>query len=160
MIRGFESAHPLEPKEQGHLQWSAALEAGVIVGVVLLIVPRGSPWSALTFFSPVIMGRALRNVAEMPLVLIWLIHLTISIVYGLIISRIVAGLTRSRAVLTGGITGLALYLLNLLVVSFAWPHLRGNELSVLFTHIVFGLLAAGVYRGLLKRKVLPASTAQ
>jgi hypothetical protein len=160
MIRGFESVHPLEPKDQGHLQWPAALEAGIIAGAVLLIVPRGSPWSALTFFSPVIMGRALRNVAAMPLVMVWVIHLIISIIYGLIISRIASRLLRSRAVLMGGITGVGLYLLNLLIVSFACPHLRGNELSVLFTHIVFGLLAAGIYRGLLKRKALPGQPAQ
>src|SRR5260370_23287405 len=31
--------------------------------------------------------------------------------------------------------------LNLLVISLAWPEMRGNEVSALFTHIVFGLLA-------------------
>jgi hypothetical protein len=95
----------------------------------------------------------------MPFVFIWLIHLGVSVVYGLIISRLIAVLTKSRAVLTGGIIGLALYLLNLLVVSLVWRQLRGNEVSVLFTHVVFGLIAAGAYRGLLKRTASPIAPA-
>ncbi|SRR6266851_8490899 len=160
MIRGFESAHPLEPEAKGHIQqWPAAFGAGLIAGAILLIVPRGSPWSSVTFFSPVVMGRALRPGLEMPLVSLWLIHLAVSVLYGLIISRIIAALTQSRAILTGGVIGLVLYVLNLLVISLAWPEMRGNEVSALFTHIVFGLLAAGAYRGLLKRKAVPTAPA-
>src|SRR5207248_11689730 len=59
MIRHFEPAHPLEPEDKPGMQWGAALGAGLIAGVILLVVPRGSPWSSLTVFSPVIMGRAL-----------------------------------------------------------------------------------------------------
>ncbi len=109
MIRGFESAHPLEPEAKGHIQWPAAFGAGLIAGAILLIVPRGSPWSSVTFFSPVVMGRALRPGLEMPLVSLWLIHLAVSVLYGLIISRIIAALTQSRAILTGGVIGLVLY---------------------------------------------------
>jgi hypothetical protein len=156
MIRGFEPAHPLQPESQGHLQWGAALGAGFIGGAILLIVPRGSPWSSLTFFSPVIMGRALPPTMAMPLLLTWVIHLGVAIIYGLIISRIVAGLTHTRAIVTGGLIGVLLYLLNLGAVSLWWPELRGNEVSVIFTHIVFGLIAGGAYRGLLSRKPAPA----
>src|SRR5438105_5001995 len=99
MIRGFESAHPLEPEASGHMQWPAAFGAAFIAGTILLIVPRGSPWSSVTFFSPVIMGRALHGTLEMPLLFVWLIHLVVSVVYGAIISRIVAVLTKSRAIL-------------------------------------------------------------
>ncbi len=155
MIRGFESARPLEPEAQGHIQWPAALGAGLIAGAILVVIPRGSPWSSVTFFSPVIMGRGLRGgIGEMPLVSVWPIHLAMSVLYGLVISRIVAVLTQSRAILTGGVIGVVLYLLNLLAVSLVWPQMRGNEVSVIFTHIVFGLLAAGAYRGLLKRKAV------
>jgi hypothetical protein len=38
------------------------------------------------------------------------------------------------------------------VVSALWPSLRGAEFSVVVTHVVFGLITAGAYRGLLKRK--------
>jgi hypothetical protein len=55
------------------------------------------------------------------------------------------------------VVGLVLYLLNFGVVSLCLPGLRGNEVSVIITHVVFGLVAAGVYRGLLRRKVSAAT---
>ena len=135
------------------MQWSAALGAGLIVGGVFLVVPRGNPWSSFTFFSPLIMGRTVPSSFQVPLFAVWLIHMGVALVYGLIISRIVAGLTQLRAVISGGVIGLLLYLVNLLVISVVLPEMRGNESSVLFAHFVFGLVTAGAYRGLLKRKM-------
>src|SRR4029077_18076629 len=89
---------------------------------------------------------------EMPLLLVCLLHLAVSIVYGLIISRAVATLRWRRAFFTGALTGLVLYVVNFGVVSALWPGLRGAEFSVVVTHIVFGLITAGAYRGLLKRR--------
>jgi len=48
---------------------------------------------------------------------------------------------------------LVLYFINLGVVTMWFPAMRGNEVSVFVTHVVFGLIAAGAYRGLLRRKV-------
>lgn len=128
--------------------------AGFLAGVVLLLAPRGSPWSTLTFFSPVVMGRILPLDMQMPIILTWLLHLGLSVIYGLIIARIVAHLTQGRAVATGGLIGLGLYLLNFGMVSALWPQARGSELTVIFTHVVFGLIAAGGYRGLLRRRAV------
>src|SRR5690242_7737989 len=132
MIRGFEAAQRTEAVGHGHLQWSAALGAGLIVGGIFLVVPRGSPWSSVTFFSPLVMGRPLPSALQIPLFALWLIHMGVAVVYGLIISRIVAGLTQLRAVITGGVVGLFLYLLNLLLISILLPQMSGNEISVLF----------------------------
>ena len=82
----------------------------------------------------------------------WGCHLLVAILYGLVISRAVAHLKQGRAVLTGGFFGLLLYGFNLAVFSVFWPRFRGEEASVVLTHIVFGLIAAGAYRGLLKRR--------
>ena len=82
--------------------------------------------------------------------------MVLSVIYGLIISRVVAGLKQTRAIITGGLLGLVLYIINFVLVSLWWPSLRGNEVSVVFTHLVFGLVAAGAYRGLLKRASEPA----
>jgi len=152
MIKGYEQPHLLEPEEPRRFHISPALGAGLIAGAVLLIVPRGSPWGSLTFFSPAIMGRTVRGV-EIPMLLVWILHLGVSVVYGLIISRMVATLRRRRAFVTGALTGLVLCAVNFGVVSAFWPTVRGAEFSVVVTHIVFGLIAAGAYRGLLKRKL-------
>jgi len=151
MIKGYEPPNLLEPEEPRHFHIGPALGAGFIAGVILLILPRGSPWSSLTFFSPAIMGRTIPG-PEVPLLLVWALHLAVSLLYGLIISRMVATLKHRRAFVTGALAGLVLYAINFGVVSALWPSLRGAEFSVVVTHIVFGLITAGAYRGLLKRK--------
>src|SRR5580765_1675540 len=152
MIKGYEPPHLLEPEEPRRFHVGPALGAGFIAGVILLIVPRGSPWSSLTFFSPAIMGRTIPGPVEIPLLLVCTLHLAVSLLYGLIISRSVATLKHRRAFVTGALAGLILYAINFGVVSAFWPFLRGAEFSVVVTHIVFGLITAGAYRGLLKRK--------
>src|ERR1051325_2711667 len=134
------------------MQWGPALGAGLIAGAVLLVVPAGSPWSILTFSSCVIMGRIVPPETGLPLVGAWLIHLSISVLLGLVISRVVAGLRHWRATVAGALGGLLLYVLNLAMVAVAWPELRGHEFRVVFTHVFFGLIAAGAYRGLLRRR--------
>jgi len=159
MIRGYEPAHLLPVEERGRIQIWPALCAGFLAGFVLLIVPRGTPWSALTFFSPEVMGRALPMNWGLPLLVVWVIHLAVSLIYGVIISLAVAHLMRERAILAGAAIGVGLYLLNLGVVSLFFAELkRGVEGGVLLTHIVFGLFAAGAYRGLLKRRTAAVSS--
>jgi hypothetical protein len=156
MIKFSEPPARLEPENPGYIQWGPALLAGFLVGAIFLFVPRGSPWSSVTFFDPLIMGRAVPARITW-WISAWLIHLSVSIIYGLIISWVVSRLRVGRAILTGGLMGLFLYGVNLLMVSLFIPQLRGNEMPVLFTHVVFSLTVAGAYRGLLKRK--PAAIA-
>lgn len=160
MITGYEAPHLLEPQEPKRFHIGPALGAGFIAGAVLMIVPHGSPWESVTFFSPVIMGRTIPGPMEMSLLLVWVLHLAVSLVYGLIISRVVTTLRWRKALVSGALIGLVLYAINFGVVSALWPWLRGAEFSVVVTHIVFGLIAAGAYRGLLKRRrEIPAEVA-
>ena len=57
MIKGFEQPYRAEPIEKSHWQGMPAMVAGLIAGMVLLIVPHASPWEGLTSFTPAIMGR-------------------------------------------------------------------------------------------------------
>jgi hypothetical protein len=136
------------------LQWPAALGAGLIAGLVLLIVPRGNPWSTVTFFVPAVVGRIIPDTWDITLFSSMLMHLGVSLLYGIIISLVVSGIREMRAVLTGGVMGLVLYLANLGIISFFAPTLRGNEATAIFTHVVFGLIAAAAYRGLLRRRIV------
>ncbi len=153
MIRHFEPPTSLAPEPGSRLQLGPALGAGLIAGLIFLIVPRGTPWSSLTFFTPAIMGRTVPPAIAFPLPEVWALHLGVAVVYGLIISWLAGVLNSFRAVIAGGLIGLVLYWANLAVVSWCWPAWRGNEVPVLFTHIVFGLICAGAYRGLLRRKI-------
>ena len=58
-----------------------------------------------------------------------------------------------RPLVFAAITGLVLYAINFGIVSLLWPDARGNEVAIAFAHVVFGLVAAGAYRGLLRRTV-------
>ena len=153
MIRGYETIRHSEPEFQGGFQWTAALGAGLIAGAIFMIAPKGSPWSTLTFFSPIIMGRAATSLSSMPLIVVWFFHLLLSVVYGFVISLVISRLVYRHAVILGAFIGLILYFLNLGIVSLLSPDYRGSELTVLFTHIV-GLIAAGAYRGLLRRRLV------
>lgn len=153
MIKGFEPPRRSEPVGEDHLQWFPAVAAGLIAGIILLVLPHASPWEGLTLFSPAILGRVVPASWAMPAFSVIVIHLGLSLIYGLIISLVVTHITELRAVLVGGIVGLVLYCINFAVVSLWVPALKENELSVVITQLVFGLIAAGAYRGLLRRKV-------
>jgi hypothetical protein len=139
-----------DPSER--FQIGPAVLAGLIAGTVLLLVPRGSPWSIFTSFAPVIMGRIASPPFDLPLPLVWTIHLAIALGYGLVVSAVISRLHQGKAILAGGITGLVIYLLNWAVVAAVWPDWRSSHFAVLFTHLVFGLLASAFYRGLLERR--------
>src|SRR5438067_123750 len=103
MIRRYEPPSPTPPVNGSHLHWRAAVGAGLIAGGILLLVPRGSPWSAFTFDQTIVMGRNIARMASVPLPVTWLIHLSISVCYGFIISAAVIRLTKWRAILMGGL---------------------------------------------------------
>src|SRR5436190_2562545 len=111
MIRDFKPVHQLEPSNPAKMQWGPCLEASIIAGLVLLLVPRGTPWSGQTFFSPVVMGRNI-GTSGLSLFVAWGLHLSVSLAYGLVICRVVASLRQTKAILTGAIIGLILYGLN------------------------------------------------
>lgn len=153
MIKGFEPPHPAEPIGKSRLHGIPAISAGLIAGIVLLVAPHASPWEGLTSFTPAILGRVLPGAWNIPVLGVVVLHLVLSLIYGFIISIAVINIRELRAVFIGGLVGLALYFVNLGIVSLAIPALRGNEVSVAVTHVVFGLIVAGVYRGLLRRKI-------
>jgi hypothetical protein len=159
MIKGFEQPQRTEPIEKNHWQAMPAVAAGLIAGVILLIVPHASPWEGLTSFTPAIMGRVPPSTWGGGVFMVVALHLVLSLIYGVIMSFAVMNVREMTAVLTGGAVGLLLYVLNLGAISMWFPAMRGSEVSVIVTHAVFGLIAAGAYRGLLRRKV-PAPSDQ
>jgi len=154
MIKGFEQSYPTEPIENSHWQGMPAVISGLIAGVVLLIVPHASPWEGLTSFTPALMGRVVPHLWDLGMFMTVVLHLVLAIIYAVLISFLVMHIRQMAAVLAGGVAGMVLYFLNLGVVSLSFPAMRGNEVSVFVTHFVFGLIAAGAYRGLLRRKIV------
>ena len=152
MIKGFEQPHLSEPIEKSHWQGMPAVAAGLIAGVVLLIVPHASPWEGLTSFTPAIMGRVVPGTWGLGMFMAVVLHFALASIYGVIVSFVVMNIHQMAAVLAGGVAGLVLYVLNLGAISMWFPVMRGNEISVAVTHVVCGLITAGAYRGLLRRR--------
>jgi hypothetical protein len=123
-------------------------------GLGILVGRAGESVGGVTFSSPVVMGRLIPAGIGIPLPVRWIIHLVVSVLYGMIISLLVTPFTRWQAVLVGGLVGMLLYFVNRAVVHFLFPALETNEAAVLFTHEVFAMVAAGAYRGLLKRRMV------
>ena len=141
--------------EEGHrraVDFNAAMSAGLLIGLLIALFPRGSPWSGMTFFSPTVMGRTLTELSGSFLMSLGA-HLALAVGYAIIIGLIVDKLRRVKAVIAGGIVGAMLFLLNWAVFKFLVTDGTTRESLVLFTHIAFGLITAGAYKGLSKPPV-------
>jgi len=149
MANGYQDTY-----EEQHraVDFNAALSAGLLIGLLIALFPRGSPWSGMTFFSPTVMGRTLTELSGSFLLSLGA-HLALSLGYAIIIGLIVDKLRRVKAVIAGGIVGAVLFLLNWAVFKFMVTDGTTRESLVLFTHIAFGLITAGAYKGLSKPPV-------
>jgi predicted histidine transporter YuiF (NhaC family) len=134
------------------MDFNSAMSAGLLIGLLIALFPRGSPWSDMTFFSPTVMGRTLPELGGSFLSSLGA-HLALSVGYAIIIGLIVNKLDGVRAVITGGIVGALLFLLNWAVFKFLVTDEVTREAMVLFTHVAFGLMTAGAYKGLSKPPV-------
>lgn len=134
------------------LNWAAAVKSGLLAGAILLVFPQGFPWSGMSFFSGVVMGRTVGTDGAGPPVYLILLHLILAVVYAIPIAAIVKQIPSWRGILVGGAVGLGLYLLNLACVALLAPALIGGELRPAITHLVFGLFSAGAYKGMARRR--------
>jgi hypothetical protein len=145
-----------EEYQRGH-RWSAAIKAGLIAGVILLLFPSGNPWTSFSQPSAAhIMGRPISSDSSITLMSAAAIpahtaHLAVSVVYALIILAVVYRLRTWRAIFGGIVTALVLYGINFLTFRMFAPEFTGRyEFNVALAHILFGGIVAGVIRGLLR----------
>ena len=139
------------------LDWGAAVLAGLIAGAIAWLLSHGIPWFTSGLVSPTLMGRDLKSpglVDPYASVMTVLAQLVVAIGYAMIVAPLVTRLRGLWAMALGGVIGLGLYALNFCVFHFflgvAWS---GGELPVIVTHVVFGMIAAGTYKGLAARRV-------
>jgi hypothetical protein len=132
-------------------RWGAAALAGLIVGGLFYLFPRGIPWTSVTAFSAAVMGRVMP--AEVPYATAILLHAVVSALYGLAIGCAVNRLRRPEyALLVGAAVGLGLYLLNSGVVYLFFHWAYGREPAIIVTHLLFGAFTAAAYRGIAGRR--------
>jgi hypothetical protein len=157
----------LSPSEQEHYhrahRWGAAIKAGLIAGVILLLFPSGNPWTSFSQGAH-IMGRSITadpavTVLSAEAIPAHTAHLTVSVLYALIVLGVVYRLRTWRAIVGGMITAVVLYGINFAAFRFFAPELTGkSELNVVLAHVLFGGIAAGAIRGLLRPPMRPDKT--
>lgn len=145
----------------------AACGAGFIAGIVATGVQMILWWSASQppiamllrdsrLAAAIVLGRA---VLPPPVTFDWqvmlaatFIHFTLSVVYGLAMTAVIARLPRLTGVLAGGLLGLALYGLNMhgFTAVFPWFETSRDWITAV-AHVSFGVSVAAIYHAWQRR---------
>jgi uncharacterized membrane protein YagU involved in acid resistance len=149
--------------------WSAAAWAAVIAGVVFMMLEMGmvslfmgeSPWAPPHMIAAMALGK---DVLPRPdtyapftakiMTTAMVIHMMLSVVYGLIVGWLVHRFDRAGGLAIGALFGIAIYVVNFYLIApalFPWFQMAQNWISA-FAHTVFGLVAGGAYMALRKPK--------
>ncbi|MCI0454121.1 MAG: hypothetical protein L0Y68_03890 [Candidatus Dadabacteria bacterium] len=149
------------------VDWSAAVWAGVISGVVFLLISMllayvyiGSPWVITRLIASIVMGP---DVLPPPatfdatiFIVSVIINLILSIAFACILATIFHRWGLLVGIIGGALFGLALYLINFYTFSiiFPWFFLMKSWIMVI-SHVVFGALAGGIYEALEVEEFVP-----
>lgn len=147
--------------------WKAASLAGLIAGVVFLMLEMAlvwmvqgmSPWgppymmAAMVLGADVLPAMGTWAVFDLKIVMIaMMIHFPMAIIYGLLGAWLIHRFDLAVAVMIGAGLGLAVYLVNFYIVApmaFPWFEMGRNWIGV-FAHIMFGAVIAVSYIALRK----------
>lgn len=143
--------------------WKAAMGAGLIAGVVflmmemiLLMMVGESPWGPPRMMAAMVMGEAVlpppASFDAMIVMVAMIVHFVMSIVLAVVFAWVLSlwRLSAVAALALGAVFGLLIYLIHFYPVAemlFPWFAMARNWISI-SSHIVFGLVLAGVYRAL------------
>lgn len=139
------------------VQWATGLKAAVAIGIIFWLVTRGIPWATSGLVSPTVMGREIKSPEAINFgaaSLASALHLLSAVIYGFIMMPVIHRFPYSNAWLIGAALGILLYLINLAAFTlFAGGAPYSRELPVFITHLAFGIIFTGAYKGLVKRRV-------
>ena len=162
------TATATSPQMRQIVDWGASLWAGLVAGVVLLIlhlfvIPAligGNAWVIIRFTASVVMGSQVLPPPADPSISVLLValfvHFVISILASLILAFLIHRWGLLVGIISGALFGLALYAINFYSFSyfFPWFFAIGNWTFVL-THVIFGAVSGGVYEALEVEEFVP-----
>jgi|SRR5437870_9281280 len=143
------------------VKWSAAAYAGLAAGILATVVEIVL-WSVFTdalpeilfrdarFAAAIVMGPGVLSSASafdwQVMLVATLVHFALSVVYGLILSRLIWRLRVLPSLLAGAAFGLFLYAINMhgFTTVFPWFEATRDWITVA-VHVAFGMVAAGTY---------------
>lgn len=158
--RGHDARKDVLPPPET-FDWSASGWAGFVAGAAFIVIQI----SFTSMFSGDANTDAIRQIAAIALgesvlpsptpftAIVFLaamgVHMIMSLIYARILAAIINGMTAERAMLIGAGFGAALYAVNYYAFTNAFPwFIASRGWVTLFSHVVFGVLAAGVYQWL------------
>lgn len=166
MARTMSPGRHMESYHQDRTDWSAAAWAGIIGGIVFMMIEMlmvmlflgQSPWGPPRMIAAMIMGReVLPPPADFDMGIMMAamaVHFPLSIVHGLIAGWLVHRLNSASVLLIGAVFGLAVYFINFYLIApavFPWLTEAQNWVS-LVSHLIYGLVLGAAYAGLRKHK--------
>jgi hypothetical protein len=149
------------------VDWSAALWAGVVSGIVFLLanllltgLTLGSPWIVLRVLASIVLGSGvLPPPATFNLgiaVVALLVNTVLSILFAGIIALIIHRWGLIVGLLGGAILGLALYAINFYTFSLLFPwFFPFRSWMMVVSHLIFGAVAGGTYELLEVEEFVP-----
>jgi len=149
------------------VDWSAAVWAGVISGIIFLVISMllaaiyiGSPWVITRLIASVVMGSGvLPPPATFDLTIFIvsvIVQLLLSIAFACILAIIFHRWGLLVGIIGGAIFGLALYFINFYTFSIIFPWFFPMRSWIMaLSHVVFGALAGGIYEALEVEEFVP-----
>lgn len=146
----------------GVTDWKAGAWAGVIAGLVFMMLEMGmvwmfmgqSPWAPPHMIAAMALGKDMLPPPETwapfdlkIMMVAMMIHFPLSIVYGLIGAWLVHKFDWMGALMVGAAFGLAIYIVNFHLVApvaFPWFEMARNWVSI-FAHVMFGAAVGLAY---------------
>lgn len=158
---GRRHARDEAPPPPEGFDWSASGWAGLVAGGAFIVIQT----SFTSMFTGDAKVDAIRQIAAIALgesvlpdptkftALVFMaamgVHLIMSLIYARILAAIIHGMSTERAISIGAGFGAVLYAINYYAFTnfFPWFAVSRGWIT-LFSHVVFGMLAAGVYEWL------------
>lgn len=149
------------PRMRQLVDWRAAINAGLIAGVIFLVlnwivtplVIGGNVWIMMRLFASIILGKTVlappATFDALGFMVAIVVHFALSVSYALIIAYIIHRGGLIIGIIGGALLGLAFYAINFYTFTFFFPWFFAMRNPVfLITHLFFGALAGGIYEAL------------
>lgn len=149
----------MEPtyRNERPVDWLTGAKVALGVAAVFLLVTRGIPWAPSGLVSPTVMGRELKYPGDINtsinMTAIFL-HFAAAMIYAAIMMPLIHRFRYQSAWIVGAVMGIILYVANLALfalIAGGAPYSR--EFPVFITHLAFGIVFTGAYKGLVKRRI-------
>jgi hypothetical protein len=143
---------------QRNMAWRAipiaALAAGTVFLIPILIFAplfmQISPALFLRYMGSLVLGsNTLVDTGVLPIIIGLILHYALALFYTFIIAVVVHRWGLAVGIIGGGLLGLCFYAINLFTMTMIFPWFFAvNGPILLISHVLFGMVAGGVYEAL------------